>query len=94
MRLTSICGIGLLLMGCATNYELPTPPPAHPANLLSPEPVIERSQTLAPPEPVDPKPARSEHWARHEGEDEAVHEHGENEQDEPYHDHGHDHDQH
>jgi hypothetical protein len=94
MRLTSLCGISLLLMGCATNYELPTPPPAHPASPLAPEPGIERSRTLAQPEPVDPQPARSEHWAQHEAEGEAGHEHAENEPDEANHDHGHDHDHH
>jgi hypothetical protein len=55
---------GLAASGCLTTYELSPVPPGHPASPSAPEAPVERSATLAEAEPVDPRPARSEQWAR------------------------------
>lgn len=65
---------GLAASGCLTTYELSPVPPGHPASPSAPEATVERSATLAEADPVDPRPARSERWAR-PSEDAAPHEH-------------------
>lgn len=82
LRLILLSLIGLLLMGCATAYELSPVPPGHPASTDAGEASVERSQTLVQAEPVDPQPARSEHWARQE-DDRGGHEQMMHEDDEP-----------
>ncbi len=51
----------LSLSACAAPDIKPFPE-GHPANADLPEPTLERSMTLADPEPVDTAPARSEHF--------------------------------
>lgn len=62
MRLILTGLSSLLLAGCATTYELSPVPPGHPASTRASEGPVERSQTLAQADPVDPQAARSEHW--------------------------------
>lgn len=73
-RLTAISLGILLLAGCATTYELSPAPPGHPAYAEAPETSAEPSRTLADAEPIDPRPARSEHWAKR-AEEHQAHDH-------------------
>lgn len=62
MRLILMPLSSLLLVGCATTYELSPVPPGHPASTRASEAPVERSRTLAHADPVEPQVAQSEHW--------------------------------
>lgn len=73
----------ILTAGCAATYDF-TVPDGHPAKGDVHEPAYEPSQTLVESDPVETRPARSEHWDEEENEHEHHH-------DENHHDHGHHH---
>jgi hypothetical protein len=68
---TAFCSGALLVTACAA-IELTPVPEEHPANPRARHATMTPSNTLSDPEPIDPRPARSEHWA---GQPDAHHEH-------------------
>ncbi len=59
---TALCTGALMLTACAA-MELTPVPEGHPANPQTRSAEMTPSKTLSDPEPIDPRPARSEHWA-------------------------------
>jgi hypothetical protein len=78
---TAFCTGALLLTACAA-IELTPVPDGHPANPQARSAVLTPSVTLSDPEPIDPRPARSEHWAgQPNAHDEHMHKDGTGDQD-------------
>lgn len=80
----------ILTAGCAAPYDF-TVPDGHPASADVQESAYEPSQTLVESEPVEKRPARSEHWDEEDDEHEHHDHHHDHEDNDDHHHDEHDH---
>lgn len=86
---------GLLILSACAGPQITPFPEGHPADPGLREPTVERSMTLADPDPVDTAPARSEHFDNNDHDENDHDPHDPNDHDSNGHDHnGHDHNGH